>query len=132
MIVNLLGNALKFTERGEVAVSVLTEERSAGKTTLHFVVADTGIGIPIEKRQLIFDAFAQEDASMSRKYGGTGLGLTISSKLVKMMGGRIWVESEPGERQPLPFHRRSRSGPGVRRRARGNGASPGDSRAGGG
>ncbi len=103
VIVNLLGNALKFTEKGEVAVSVLTEERSAGKTALHFVVADTGIGIPIEKRQLIFDAFAQEDASMSRKYGGTGLGLTISSKLVKMMGGRIWVESEPGKGSRFHF-----------------------------
>jgi signal transduction histidine kinase/DNA-binding response OmpR family regulator len=103
VIVNLLGNALKFTEKGEVAVSVFMEAHSAGHATLHFAVADTGIGIPAEKQGLIFDAFAQEDGSMSRRYGGTGLGLTISSKLVKMMGGRIWVESEPGKGSRFHF-----------------------------
>ena len=103
VIVNLLGNALKFTERGEVSLSVLAEGCAAGYTTLRFTVADTGIGIPVEKQQVIFDAFAQEDGSMSRKYGGTGLGLTISSRLVKMMGGRIWVESAPGEGSRFHF-----------------------------
>jgi signal transduction histidine kinase/CheY-like chemotaxis protein len=103
VIVNLLGNALKFTERGEVSLSVLAEGCAAGCTTLRFTVADTGIGIPVEKQQVIFDAFAQEDGSMSRKYGGTGLGLTISSRLVKMMGGRIWVESAPGEGSRFHF-----------------------------
>jgi signal transduction histidine kinase/CheY-like chemotaxis protein len=103
VVVNLLGNALKFTEQGEVAVSVFAESCAAEKATLHFTVADTGIGIPIEKQALIFDAFAQEDASTTRKYGGTGLGLTISSKLVKMMGGRIWVESEPAKGSRFHF-----------------------------
>ena len=103
VIVNLLGNALKFTEHGEVSLAVLAEGCAAGKTTLHFIVADTGIGVPIEKQKLIFDAFAQEDASMSRKYGGTGLGLTISSKLVKLMGGGIWVESEPAKGSRFHF-----------------------------
>src|SRR5271157_713 len=103
VIVNLLGNALKFTEQGEVAVSVSAEGRAGENVTLHFIVADTGIGIPIEKQELIFDAFAQEDGSMSRRYGGTGLGLTISSKLVKMMGGRIWVESAAGKGSRFHF-----------------------------
>ncbi len=103
VIVNLLGNAMKFTEKGEVAVSVFLEGLDAGKATLHFAVADTGIGIPVEKQGLIFDAFAQEDGSMTRRYGGTGLGLTISSKLVKLMGGRIWVESEPGKGSQFHF-----------------------------
>jgi signal transduction histidine kinase/CheY-like chemotaxis protein len=103
VVVNLLGNAVKFTERGEVAVSVLTESGAAGKATLHFVVADTGIGIPAGKQELIFQAFSQEDGSMTRRYGGTGLGLTICSKLVQMMGGRIWVESEPGKGSRFHF-----------------------------
>jgi signal transduction histidine kinase/CheY-like chemotaxis protein len=103
VVVNLLGNALKFTEQGEVSLDVFVEACSAERTTLHFIVADTGIGIPVEKQELIFDAFAQEDASMSRRYGGTGLGLTISSKLVKMMGGRIWVESEPAKGSRFHF-----------------------------
>jgi len=103
VIVNLLGNALRFTERGEVTISLRTQGYRAGKATLHFTVADTGIGIPAGKQELIFDAFAQEDGSMSRRYGGTGLGLAISSRLVKMMGGRIWVESEQGKGSRFHF-----------------------------
>jgi signal transduction histidine kinase/DNA-binding response OmpR family regulator len=97
VLVNLLGNAVKFTERGEVGVHVSVEEADEAATTLHFVVSDTGIGIPAEKHQAIFQAFTQAEASTTRKHGGTGLGLTISSRLVALMGGRIWLESEPGK-----------------------------------
>jgi PAS domain S-box-containing protein len=93
---NLLGNALKFTSQGEVELKVLLESRQADGATLHFAVRDTGIGIPVAKQKSIFEAFAQADGSTSRRYGGTGLGLTICSRLVEMMGGRIWVESQPG------------------------------------
>ncbi|WP_435016174.1 response regulator [Tundrisphaera sp. TA3] len=99
IIVNLVGNAIKFTERGEVLVSVEVEpgeEAGPGGAILRFTVVDTGIGIPHEKRQSIFAPFEQADGSTTRKYGGTGLGLAISSKLVEMMGGRIWVEGQPG------------------------------------
>jgi PAS domain S-box-containing protein len=96
ILINLIGNAIKFTGRGEVGVSVDAEPPEGGQAHLHFAVADTGIGIPFEKQGSVFEAFSQGDASTSRKYGGTGLGLTISSRLVEMMGGRIWVESEPG------------------------------------
>jgi signal transduction histidine kinase/CheY-like chemotaxis protein/HPt (histidine-containing phosphotransfer) domain-containing protein len=94
IIVNLVGNAIKFTHVGEVVVAVELESRADQEVTLHFSVADTGIGIPAEKQALIFEAFSQADASTTRKYGGTGLGLTISRQLVDMMGGRLWVESE--------------------------------------
>ncbi|MGH9453726.1 MAG: ATP-binding protein, partial [Terriglobia bacterium] len=94
VIVNLLGNALKFTQRGEVVLRVEPASCEADRVQLHFTVIDTGIGIPPEKQKLIFEAFSQADSSTTRKYGGTGLGLTISSRLVKMMGGAIWVESE--------------------------------------
>ncbi|MGC1188606.1 MAG: response regulator [Candidatus Acidiferrales bacterium] len=96
VVVNLLGNAIKFTERGEVVLHVETQGGQAPGVELHFIVRDTGLGIPKDKQELIFGAFAQADGSSSRKYGGTGLGLTISSRLVEMMGGRIWLESEPG------------------------------------
>ncbi len=103
ILINLIGNAFKFTEQGEVNVSVDVEPPEGDEAHLHFAVADTGIGIPIEKHGSVFEAFSQGDASTSRTYGGTGLGLTISSQLVKMMGGRIWVESEPGAGSTFHF-----------------------------
>jgi len=96
VVVNLAGNAIKFTQKGEVVFRVRKESQSGDAVDLHFSVTDTGIGIPEEKQRTIFEAFAQADSSMTRKFGGTGLGLTISARLVEGMGGRIWVKSEPG------------------------------------
>jgi len=96
IIVNLVGNAVKFTKEGEVFVDVWVEENSPEDVTLHFVVKDTGIGIPEEKQKNVFESFSQADSSTTRCYGGTGLGLAISSQLVGMMGGTIWVDSEVG------------------------------------
>jgi signal transduction histidine kinase/CheY-like chemotaxis protein/HPt (histidine-containing phosphotransfer) domain-containing protein len=93
---NLVGNAIKFTERGHVFVRIREEARADHSTRLHLSVQDTGIGIPREKQASIFEAFRQADGSTTRKFGGTGLGLTISTMLVQMMGGRLWLESEPG------------------------------------
>jgi len=101
--VNLIGNAIKFTERGEVALEASVETADERHTTLHFVVRDTGVGIPRAKHRAIFGAFAQADASTTRRYGGTGLGLTISARLVQMMGGKIWVESDPGQGSQFHF-----------------------------
>jgi len=95
VVVNLVGNAIKFTDRGEVLLDVQIENRDDEGVDLHFIVSDTGIGIPEEKQQQIFAAFEQADNSAARRYGGTGLGLAICSRLVSLMGGRIWVESEP-------------------------------------
>jgi PAS domain S-box-containing protein len=94
VIVNLVGNAIKFTEEGKVIVSVQVDSQGADDVLLHFTVADTGVGIPVEKQTTIFEAFTQADGSTTRTYGGTGLGLTICSRLVSLMHGRIWVESE--------------------------------------
>jgi signal transduction histidine kinase/CheY-like chemotaxis protein len=96
VLTNLVGNALKFTEAGHVLVSISETARSVGVTHLTFSISDTGIGIPADKHAAIFEAFRQADGSTTRQFGGTGLGLTISSTLVGLMGGRIWVESEPG------------------------------------
>jgi signal transduction histidine kinase/CheY-like chemotaxis protein len=103
VIVNLLGNAIKFTHTGEVALEVALDGHSGEQADLHFVIRDTGIGIAPEKQKLIFDAFSQADGSMTRKYGGTGLGLTISACLVQAMQGKIWVESAPDEGSAFHF-----------------------------
>ena len=92
---NLVGNAIKFTEHGHVAIDVREERHGDDVTMLHFEISDTGIGVPADKHATIFEAFSQADGSTTRRFGGTGLGLTISSTLVGMMGGKIWVESEP-------------------------------------
>jgi signal transduction histidine kinase/ActR/RegA family two-component response regulator len=96
IVVNLVGNAIKFTEQGEVVVRVQLGDRDSAGDTLHLSVADTGIGIPVEKQAAIFDSFSQADTSTTRRFGGTGLGLTIASQLTRLMGGRIWVNSAPG------------------------------------
>jgi signal transduction histidine kinase/DNA-binding response OmpR family regulator len=96
IVLNLVGNAVKFTSQGEVLLRIEKQEEAEEHVTLHFAVSDTGPGIPTEKQQAIFEAFTQADNSTSRKFGGTGLGLAISARLAEAMGGRIWVESEPG------------------------------------
>ncbi len=96
VLLNLLGNAIKFTEAGEVDVQVVVDEIEEKALMLHFIVADSGVGVAPEKLDMIFDSFNQADASTTRQFGGTGLGLTISRRLVQMMGGRVWVESELG------------------------------------
>lgn len=100
ILMNLVGNAIKFTKQGGVSVHVGTEEQAGqqadGQTLLHFQVRDTGIGIPKDKQAIIFDAFTQADSSTTRLYGGTGLGLAIASRLIALMQGKVWVESELG------------------------------------
>jgi two-component system, sensor histidine kinase and response regulator len=96
ILVNLVSNAIKFTERGEVVLRVVRDGRGDPTDQVHFTVTDTGIGIPREKQASIFESFTQADTSTTRRFGGTGLGLTIASQLTQLMGGRIWVESEPG------------------------------------
>jgi CheY-like chemotaxis protein/anti-sigma regulatory factor (Ser/Thr protein kinase) len=102
VLLNLLGNALKFTESGSVTAHV-----SASKSELRFEVTDTGIGIPIEKQAQIFEAFSQVDGSITRRFGGTGLGLTICSRLIERMGGSIVVRSTAGEGSTFAFHVRA-------------------------
>jgi PAS domain S-box-containing protein len=103
VILNLVGNAIKFTEQGEVVVRVELESRDTSGITLHFTIADTGIGIPAQKQKMIFEPFTQADASTTRRYGGSGLGLTISARLIEMMHGRIWLESEVGKGTTFHF-----------------------------
>jgi signal transduction histidine kinase/CheY-like chemotaxis protein len=97
ILLNLLNNAIKFTEQGQVVLTVGANLLPDGATMLHFAVRDTGIGIPADRLPRLFQAFTQADASTSRKYGGTGLGLVISRRLAELMGGKMWVESTPGE-----------------------------------
>ncbi len=102
IIINLVSNSIKFTEKGEIIVSVEEKSRTEKDIYLHFTVADTGVGIPKSKQRMIFDSFSQVDSSISRRFDGTGLGLAISSQLVELMRGRIWVESKV--RQGSIFH----------------------------
>ncbi len=95
VIVNLVGNAIKFTPRGQILVQVVVESAGDRTSMLHYIVSDSGVGIPPDKLQAIFEPFKQADGSTTRRFGGTGLGLAISSTLVELMGGRIWVESTP-------------------------------------
>ena len=103
ILLNLLGNAIKFTEHGEVFVQVDCREQFDRQCVLHFSVRDTGIGISKDKQRSIFEAFRQSDSSTTRRFGGTGLGLSISSQLVTLMGGRIWVVSQPGQGSNFQF-----------------------------
>ena len=113
ILLNLVGNAIKFTERGEIVVTVELATAGPEDVALHVAILDTGIGISAEKQQVIFEAFEQADTSTTRRYGGTGLGLVISSRLVEMMDGRIWVESEPG--RGATFHFTAQFGRGAAR-----------------
>jgi CheY-like chemotaxis protein len=115
ILLNLLGNAVKFTSEGEVGLKVQVEPSDENFALLHFMVTDTGVGIAPEKLTAIFDSFSQADTSTTREFGGTGLGLTISRRLVEMMGGRIWVESKLGEGSV--FHFTARVGTAVTRPA---------------
>jgi PAS domain S-box-containing protein len=103
VLLNLVGNAIKFTDEGEVGVNVSVDERGTDDVRLRFTVRDTGIGIPENKQWEIFGAFVQADASTTRRFGGTGLGLTISTQLVEMMDGRMWLDSEPGKGSQFHF-----------------------------
>lgn len=102
-LTNLIGNALKFTEQGEVALEIGLGETTGSSSTFLFSIRDTGIGIPPDKQDAIFEDFVQADGSTTREYGGTGLGLAITKKLIEFMGGRIWVESEPGKGSTFYF-----------------------------
>lgn len=103
VLTNLLGNAVKFTESGEIVLRITLEEDKGDRVALRFAVRDTGIGIPKDRQAAIFEAFTQVDGSSTRKYGGTGLGLTIANELVGLMDGRLWVESEPGHGSTFSF-----------------------------
>jgi signal transduction histidine kinase/DNA-binding response OmpR family regulator len=103
ILLNLLGNAIKFTHQGEIVIRVTGVSLTPDDVTLHFSVKDTGVGIPRDRQRSVFEPFTQADGSMTRTYGGTGLGLTISAQLVQLMGGRIWVESEAGTGSTFHF-----------------------------
>jgi PAS domain S-box-containing protein len=106
IVLNLVGNAIKFTEQGEVLLEVEKESTEDEEVALRFVITDTGIGIPRDKQNVIFEAFAQADGSTTREYGGTGLGLAIAARLVRMMGGTVFLESEPGKGSRFVFSAR--------------------------
>jgi len=103
ILVNLVGNAIKFTHRGEIAVTVSDTEIEEGRREITFAVRDTGIGIPEERQRSVFEAFVQADGSTTRHYGGTGLGLAICTRLVELMGGKIWLESVPDQGSTFSF-----------------------------
>ncbi len=103
IIANMADNAVKFTERGGIGIMVSLDGRSEGWVMIRFTVHDTGVGIPKEKQEKIFESFTQADGSLTRKHGGLGLGTSISKLLVNMMGGRIWVESQPGSGSKFHF-----------------------------
>ena len=103
VLTNLVGNAVKFTDKGEIVVKAERVPEAGEDYRIRFTVTDTGIGIPANKLKAVFDAFTQADGSTTRKYGGTGLGLTISQRLVELMGGRIWAESEVGKGSSFHF-----------------------------
>src|SRR5206468_3300999 len=103
VLVNLVGNAIKFTERGEVVVTVALESSLGTDIVQCFCVRDTGIGIPQDKLEVIFEPFRQADGSTTRKYGGTGLGLTICTQLVSLMGGQFRLDSEEGKGSKFSF-----------------------------
>jgi len=103
VLLNLMSNAVKFTDAGSISLHVATVNRRGSSLVLQFTVADTGIGIPAEARDHIFQCFQQGDGSTTRKYGGTGLGLAICTRLVSLFGGRLWVESSPGEGSRFHF-----------------------------
>ncbi len=113
VLINLIGNAVKFTQRGEVVVDVAIERTVGERIFLRFAVCDTGIGIPRHKLATVFEPFEQADGSTTRRFGGTGLGLTISAKLVDLMGGRIWVESDPNVGSTFWFTVALEPGPGI-------------------
>lgn len=103
IVVNLISNAIKFTETGEVGIRVLMDKKIEEHVYLHFKITDTGIGIPVDKQEVIFEKFMQGESYTARKYGGTGLGLPISKRLAEVMGGQMWVESEPGQGSTFHF-----------------------------
>jgi signal transduction histidine kinase/CheY-like chemotaxis protein len=125
ILFNLVGNSIKFTERGQVGLRIALDSSTPEELRLHFVVTDTGVGIAPEKQKLIFTAFSQADSSTARKFGGTGLGLTICSRLVELMGGEIWVESALGQGSQFHFTAKLGQGkPGVASRTQTDSASP--------
>src|SRR5262249_30220918 len=103
ILTNLVNNAVKFTERGEIRMGAELLERTGDKCELRFSVRDTGVGMTSEQASKLFQPFTQADMSTTRKHGGTGLGLTISRRLVELMGGQIWLESKPGEGSTFSF-----------------------------
>ena len=103
VLVNLVGNAIKFTQQGTIAVRAVYSASTGREIEVLFTVRDTGIGIPSEKQTAIFEPFTQSDGTTTRKYGGTGLGLAISSRLVELMGGKLWVDSAPGKGSAFSF-----------------------------